>query len=57
MKKAKIFGAIKKFRPELIADLGAQAGVRYSLENPASYVNSNIIGTFNILEAVRKVWG
>ena len=33
--------------------MGAQAGVRYSIENPDSYIKSNIIGTYNILEACR----
>ena len=37
-------------KPSIIIHLAAQAGVRYSIENPKSYMNSNIIGTFNILE-------
>jgi len=40
-------------RPELVIHLAAQAGVRYSIENPAAYINSNIQGTFNLLEALR----
>ena len=40
--------------PDIIIHLGAQAGVRYSLENPESYVRSNVIGTFNILELSRQ---
>ncbi len=40
----------KKYRPTFIIHLAAQAGVRYSINNPRSYVNSNLIGTFNILE-------
>jgi UDP-glucuronate 4-epimerase len=44
-----------KFQPEVIIHLAAQAGVRYSLENPRAYINSNIIGTFNILEVARKI--
>jgi len=40
--------------PRVVYHLGAQAGVRYSLENPRSYMQSNIEGTFNLLEAVRK---
>ena len=40
-------------RPDLIVHLAAQAGVRYSIEAPRSYVESNLIGTFNLLEAVR----
>jgi len=40
-------------RPEVVVHLAAQAGVRYSLENPRSYVESNLVGTFNILELLR----
>jgi UDP-glucuronate 4-epimerase len=40
--------------PEMIVHLAAQAGVRYSLENPRSYVDTNIVGTFNIMEAARR---
>ena len=40
----------KKYRPTFIIHLATQAGVRYSINNPRSYVNSNLIGTFNILE-------
>jgi len=43
-----------KFKPDIIIHLAAQAGVRYSLENPRAYINSNIIGTFNIMEIARK---
>ncbi|MFN0114099.1 MAG: NAD-dependent epimerase/dehydratase family protein [Paracoccaceae bacterium] len=46
---------IGAFRPEVIVHLGAQAGVRYSLEAPRSYLASNIEGTFNVLEAARDV--
>lgn len=42
------------FRPDIVIHLAAQAGVRYSLENPKSYIDSNIIGTFNILEMTKK---
>ncbi|MBQ3425877.1 MAG: SDR family NAD(P)-dependent oxidoreductase [Clostridia bacterium] len=38
---------------EIVVNLAAQAGVRYSIENPAAYINSNMIGFFNILEACR----
>ena len=44
----------KEFQPSIIIHLAAQAGVRYSLENPRSYINSNITGTFNILEIARS---
>ncbi|WP_306120542.1 MULTISPECIES: NAD-dependent epimerase/dehydratase family protein [unclassified Roseitalea] len=43
------------FAPEVIVHLAAQAGVRYSLENPRAYVDSNIVGTFNVMEAARKL--
>ena len=39
---------------DTIIHLAAQAGVRYSLEHPETYISSNIVGTFNILEAVKK---
>lgn len=42
------------FAPEVIVHLAAQAGVRYSLENPRSYIDSNIIGTFNVMEVARR---
>jgi len=45
--------SITSFKPEAIVHLAAQAGVRYSLENPQAYVDSNITGTLNILEACR----
>ena len=44
-----------KFKPDVIIHLAAQAGVRYSLENPRAYINSNIIGTFNVMEIARKL--
>src|SRR5258708_15538146 len=40
-------------RPEIIVHLAGQAGVRYSLEHPRSYVDSNLVGTFNVMEAAR----
>ena len=44
-----------EFRPEVIVHLAAQAGVRYSLENPRSYVDTNVTGTFNVLEVAREL--
>jgi UDP-glucuronate 4-epimerase len=41
-------------RPDVVVHLAAQAGVRYSLENPRSYLESNLIGTFNVLECARE---
>ena len=46
--------SISKFKPDVIIHLAAQAGVRYSIENPKAYIDSNIIGTFNILEAAKE---
>jgi len=43
-------GIIIKFKPKIIIHLAAQAGVRYSLKNPDAYLQSNIIGTFNIIK-------
>ena len=40
-------------RPEAVVHLAAQAGVRYSVENPRAYVDANLVGTFNILELAR----
>ncbi|WP_170755742.1 GDP-mannose 4,6-dehydratase [Ruegeria lacuscaerulensis] len=42
------------FEPEVIVHLAAQAGVRYSLEDPRSYINSNVVGTFNVMEVARE---
>lgn len=44
----------EEYRPEIVVNLAAQAGVRYSIENPQVYIESNIIGFFNILEACRR---
>ena len=44
----------KEFNPDIVINLAAQAGVRYSLENPRSYIESNLDGFFNILEASRQ---
>jgi UDP-glucuronate 4-epimerase len=51
---AAAFGGIfKNFRPDYVVHLGAQANVRYSAQNPAAYVQSNLVGFCNILEACR----
>lgn len=42
-----------QYKPDLVVNLAAQAGVRYSITNPESYIHSNIIGFYNILEACR----
>ena len=43
----------KKYSPRIVVNLAAQAGVRYSITNPDAYIESNIIGFYNILEACR----
>jgi UDP-glucuronate 4-epimerase len=45
--------AVAGFQPQTIVHLAAQAGVRYSLDHPDVYVDSNLVGTYNILEAAR----
>ena len=42
-------------KPEVIVHLAAQAGVRYSLENPRAYVEANLVGTFNVMECAREL--
>lgn len=52
---AKAFGGLyDHFKPDYVVHLGAQAGVRYSLENPAAYVHSNLLGFTTVLEACRR---
>ncbi|WP_416884007.1 NAD-dependent epimerase/dehydratase family protein [Marivita sp.] len=43
------------FAPDVIVHLAGQAGVRYSLENPRAYLDSNLVGTFNVMEAARQL--
>lgn len=43
----------EKYKPEVVVNLAAQAGVRYSIDHPDVYIESNIIGFYNILEAIR----
>jgi UDP-glucuronate 4-epimerase len=45
--------AFRDFQPQRVANLAAQAGVRYSLKNPQAYVQSNLVGFVNVLEACR----
>jgi UDP-glucuronate 4-epimerase len=52
--EAALSAAVGGFAPEVIVHLAAQAGVRYSLEAPRTYVESNVIGSFNVLEAARR---
>ncbi len=51
--KALINEIFEKYRPDIVVNLGAQAGVRYSITNPDAYIESNMIGFYNILEACR----
>ena len=44
-----------EFKPSIIVHLAAQAGVRFSLENPRAYLNANVIGTFNVMEVARRL--
>lgn len=51
----KLWSVAERFQPDVIVHLAAQAGVRYSLENPRAYIDSNVIGTLNVMEAARKL--
>ena len=51
---ASLAGLYETIRPEVVIHLAAQAGVRYSLENPRAYIDSNVVGTANLLELVRQ---
>jgi UDP-glucuronate 4-epimerase len=51
--KEAILEIFEEYKPNVVVNLAAQAGVRYSIENPDVYIQSNIIGFFNILEACR----
>ena len=51
--KPVIEAIFEQYKPEIVVNLGAQAGVRYSITNPDAYVEANLIGFYNILEACR----
>lgn len=51
--KESVFRLINQYHPEVVVNLAAQAGVRYSIDNPDVYVQSNLVGFFNILEGCR----
>lgn len=51
--KALINGIFEQYHPDIVVNFGAQAGVRYSITNPDAYIESNMIGFYNILEACR----
>lgn len=48
-----LLALFERFRPEVVIHLAAQAGVRYSVENPRAYLGANMVGSFNVLEACR----
>lgn len=50
----KVSDLFMKYNPSIVVNLAAQAGVRYSITNPDAYIQSNVIGFYNILEACRK---
>lgn len=52
--EAALEAAMRAAQPDVIVHLAAQAGVRYSIDNPRAYVNANIIGTFNVMEGARQ---
>ena len=51
--KACIDSLFEEYKPSVVVNLAAQAGVRYSITNPDAYIESNLIGFYNILEACR----
>ena len=56
LENQKILGnSILKFKPKVIVHLAAQAGVRYSVERPRVYLDSNITGTYNVIELAKKI--
>ena len=52
--KSVIEEIFKKYKPEIVINLAAQAGVRYSMENPSAYIQTNLVGFSNILELSRN---
>jgi len=52
--EALLTSVFEQYQPQFVCNLAAQAGVRYSIENPMAYINSNIVGFTNILELSRK---
>ncbi len=51
--KENLLAVFREERPQIVVNLAAQAGVRYSIDNPDAYIQSNIVGFFNILEGCR----
>ncbi|MCD7842850.1 MAG: NAD-dependent epimerase/dehydratase family protein, partial [Lachnospiraceae bacterium] len=52
--KALMTSTFEQYRPKVVVNLAAQAGVRYSITNPDAYIESNLVGFFNVLEACRN---
>lgn len=52
--KAAVDALFAAYKPDIVVNLGAQAGVRYSIDNPHAYMQSNMVGFLNILEACRQ---
>ena len=52
--KDKVFAIFETLHPDIVVNLAAQAGVRYSIDHPDAYIESNVIGFYNILEACRN---
>ena len=50
---ADVFQVFQEYRPDIVVNLGAQAGVRYSIDNPSAYMESNMMGFFHVLEGCR----
>lgn len=50
---ADVFRVFQEYRPQIVVNLGAQAGVRYSIDNPGAYMASNMMGFFHVLEGCR----
>ena len=51
--KEGLFQVFEAYKPDIVVNLAAQAGVRYSIDNPDAYIQSNLVGFFNVLEACR----
>ena len=54
--KSKLEKVFKKFKPEIVFHLAAETHVDRSIDKPKSFINSNILGTFNLLEVAKKYW-
>ena len=52
--ESKVVAIFDEYRPEIVLNLAAQAGVRYSIENPSAYIQSNIVGFANIIEIAKN---